>query len=189
MFVSPKDWPCRRLRFLTIPAVGLYLFVFVQMMAAAPPNEACDPPQSLQREIASKYPGAKLVSLSDLGDDDRGFFQKDHGDSCPGLVKVDFYGDGNPTLALVLITKDGAEDNTRLIVAHQVGQTWKMKLLDTGGASVPVVWSQGPDEYRDVYGEKTIRATRPVIVFCKYEAWAIVYAWTGKQVTKVWIMD
>jgi len=122
MFVSPKDWPCRRLRFLTIPAVGLYLFVFVQMMAAAPPNEACDPPQSLQREIASKYPGAKLVSLSDLGDDDRGFFQKDHGDSCPGLVKVDFYGDGNPTLALVLITKDGAEDNTRLIVATRLGR-------------------------------------------------------------------
>ncbi len=26
----------------------------------------------------------------------RVFFQKDHADTCPGLVKVDFYGDGNP---------------------------------------------------------------------------------------------
>jgi hypothetical protein len=32
-------------------------------------------------------------------------------------------------------------------------------------------------------------AKRPVIVFCKYEAWAIVYSWTGTRVDKVWISD
>ena len=31
-------------------------------------------------------------------------------------------------------------------------------------------------EYGDVYGKKTIRATRPVIVFTKYEACGILYA-------------
>jgi hypothetical protein len=54
-----------------------------------------------------KHSGAKLVRLSDLSDD-LGLFQKDHGNACPGLVNVDFYGDGKPTLALVLIAKDGA---------------------------------------------------------------------------------
>jgi hypothetical protein len=28
-----------------------------------------------------------------------------------------------------------------------------------------------------------------VIVLCKYEAWAIVYSWTGTKVDKVWLSD
>jgi hypothetical protein len=159
--------------------------VFIQIVSAAPQNRECDLPQDLQREIASKYPGTKVVTLSDLQEDDRAFFQKDHGNSCPGLVKVNFYGDGKPTLALVLITKEKSE----LIVAHQVGENWRSTVLGTGGPSVPVVWSLPSGKYTDVYGEKTIRATRPVIVFFKYEAWGILYAWTGNTVNKIWIAD
>jgi hypothetical protein len=172
---------------MALSAVGFCLFVFVQVAVAAPQNGdgECNLPRGLQREIATKYPGRKLVTLSDLQEDDRGFFQKDHGNSCPGLVKVDFYGDGRPTLALVLIT----EDNSELIVAHQVGDSWKTAVLGKGGPSVPVVWSLPPGEYTDVYGTKKIRATRPVIVFFEYEAWGILYAWTGNAVKKIWIAD
>jgi len=113
-----------RFRPMMVTAVGC-LFVFVQVAAAAPQNGECDLPRDLQPEIASKYPGLKLVTLSDLQEDDRGFFQKDHGNSCPGLVKVDFYGDGKPTLALVLISKD----RSKLIVAHQVGENWRTTVL------------------------------------------------------------
>jgi hypothetical protein len=177
-------------RLKAIPAAAFCLFVFVQFAVAAPPNDACTLPQDLQRDIATKYPGEKLVSLSDLDEDDRGFFQKDHSDACPGLVKADFYGDGKPTLALVLITKSGAKKKAELVVAHQVGGHWQTTVLDTAdGAPVPVVWSQPPGEYRDIYGKKEIRATRPVIVFAGYESWAILYAWTGKHVSKVWIAD
>jgi len=145
-----------------VTAVGC-LFVFVQVAAAAPQNGECDLPRALQPEIASKYPGLKLVTLSDLQEDDREFFQKDHGNSCPGLVKVDFYGDAKPTLALVLISKE----SSKLIVARQVGENWRTTVLGKGGASVPVVWSLPPGKYTDVYGQKSIRATRPVIVcFC-----------------------
>lgn len=178
-----------RFRFLPISVISFCLLVFVQFAAAAVPNDGCDLPQDLQREVASKYRGAKIVTLSDLNEDDRGFFQKDHGNICPGLAKVDFYGDGKPTLAFVLLTKSGTSAQSRLIVAHQVAGKWKLTELDTGGPNAPVVWSLAPGEYRDVYGNKTIRAARPVIVFCKYEAWAILYAWTGRAVTKVWIRD
>src|SRR5260221_7536438 len=88
-----------RLKSVAISTVSLCLFAFVQVTAAAPPNNACDLPQDLQREVAAKYPGEKLVSLSDLGEDDRGFFQRDHEHACPSMVKVDFYGDGKPSLA------------------------------------------------------------------------------------------
>jgi len=170
-------------------AVGFYLFFFIPMAIAAPPNDACDLPKGLQLEIATKYSGAKPVSLSDLGEDDRGFFQKDHGNACPGLVNVDFYGDGKPTLALVLIAEDGKKEKAKLVVAHQVGTNWSTALLGTAVSSVPVVWSQDPGEYQDVYGRKKIRATRPVIIFCGYESWTILYAWTNDKVAKIWLSD
>src|ERR1700730_12213012 len=94
--------------------VGFCLLVFAPLAAAVGPNEACDLPQELRSEITVKYSGAKLVSLTDLNKDDRDFFQKDHGNACPGLTKVDFYGDGKQTLALVLITKTVAKEKAEL---------------------------------------------------------------------------
>jgi hypothetical protein len=120
---------------------------------------------------------------------DRALFQKDHGNNCPGLVKVDFYGDGKPTLALVLIVNTGGKESAELVVAHEIAQKWETVLLDKAESSMPVTWSQSPGEYEDVYGEKKIRATRPVIVFCGYNSWAILYAWTGSRVTKIWLRD
>jgi len=100
-------------------------------------------PLRLTGEIATRYSGAKLVRLSDLSDDGRGFFQKDHGDSCSGLVKVHFYGDGKPTLALVLIARNGAKKKAKLVLARDVGGRWETRIVDTADASpVPVVWSQ-----------------------------------------------
>jgi hypothetical protein len=178
------------MRFLATSAAGLYLCVLVQTAVATSPDGACDLPQNLQRQVARKYPGKKVVTLADLQDDDRGFFQKDHNNSCPGLVKVDFYGDGKPTLALVLIGNGEGKDSSVLVVAHQVEAAWNISTLATGGPTVPVVWSLPPGKYRDVYGNKTIRATRPVIVFTKYESWGILYAWTNNhKVAKVWLSD
>lgn len=181
----------RLTRPIAIPAVALYLLAPVRLAAAALANRACNLPRDLRRELATKYPGSRVVGLPDLEEDDRGFFRKDHADACPGLVKVDFYGDGKPTLALVLTRKDGTTEHTELVVAHRVGERWSMAVLGTGGASpyAPVVWSQPPGQYQDIDGKKTIRATRPVVVFSKYESWAILYAWTGSRATKIWLQD
>jgi hypothetical protein len=177
------------LKSISFSVMGFYLFFSVALAAGALPNDTCDLPKDLQREVASKYPGKKVVTLADLQDDDRGFFQKDHNNSCPGLVKVDFYGDGKPTLALVLIGNGEGKDSSVLVVAHQVESAWNISALATGGPTVPVVWSLPPGEYQDVYGTKTLRATRSVIVFTKYESWGILYAWTNKRVAKIWISD
>ena len=75
-----------------------------------------------------------------------------------------------------MIGKDEAKESAVLVVAHQVEAIWNITMLATGGPTVPVVWSLPTGEYRDVYGKKTIRATRPVIVFTKYEACGILYA-------------
>jgi hypothetical protein len=180
-----------QVKIIAICAVVCCILTLVDVAAAGPSHDSsCDFPEGLQKELAAKYPGARLVGLSDLDDDDKKFFQADHDNACPGLVKVDFYGDGKPTLALVLISSGGTE-HTELIVAHDVGDRWTTTFLGTGGPSpfAPVVWSQPPGEYQDVYGKKKIRATKPVIVFCKYESWTILYAWTGSKVDKIWLRD
>ncbi len=173
----------------TVLVVASCLLASVRVAIAAPTTDPCNLPQTLQREVVNNYPGARLVTLQDLGEDDRGLFQKDHRNDCPGLVNVDFYGDGKPTFALVLIVNGGATESAKLVVAHELARKWETVLIDTAESSVPVVWSQGPGKYEDVYGEKKIRATRAVIVFCEYNAWAIVYAWTGSRVDKIWLRD
>ena len=178
------------LRSVSISAMAFGIIAFVQLAAAATPDESCNLPEDLRSEITAMYPETRIVTFSDLGEDDKRFFRADHGDDCPGLVGVDFYGDGNPTIGLVLMPRKGVKGKSILVMAHKVGGSWKTTTLDTGEVPpVPVVWSQPAGEYRDVYGKKRVRATRPVIVFAGYESWAIVYAWMGKAVAKVWIAD
>ncbi len=147
----------------------------------------CEFPQDLKDEVSIRYPGFTLVKLADLSADDKAIFQKDHASQCPGSASVDFYGDGKPTHAIVLVDKRKKKAN--LIVAHKLGR-WELQLLESSDTTpLPVVWRDRPGKYQDVYGEKKLAATHPVIVLCGYESWAIVYAWTGSKIEKVWISD
>lgn len=156
-------------------------------IAIAAPVDRCTLPQELETKIATKFPGAHLVRLTDLNDYEE--YKKDHGSRCPGLVNVDFYGDAKPTLALVLISGDNPKRKAELVVARQVNGDWDIRSLETTDGT-PVVWREGPGKYEGLYkGGKTIHATNPVIVFCGYGSWAIVYCWNGKEVEKVWVSD
>jgi len=172
-------------------AAAFCLFICARPAEAVPSNNKCDLPRGLQREILSRFPGMRIVSSADLASDDKRFFEADHNGECPGLAKVDFYGDGKPTMALVLTSAKRTAGQSQLIVAHLSENKWELACLDTGGSgsTTPVVWSQPAGTYEDVYGNKTIRATHPVIVFCGYESWTILYAWTGNRVSKIWIAD
>jgi hypothetical protein len=171
-----------------IYATCLFLCVVNQVILIASPD-ARALPAGLSEEIAKKYPGTAPVRLSDLNQYDLKLFQKDHGTRCPGMVKADFYGDGKPTWALVVLSGIGPKEKAELLVAHQGAMGWEIRSLDSANASVPVVWTEGPGKYNDVHGEKTIRALHPVIVFAGYSSWAIIYAWTGNAIYKVWIAD
>jgi hypothetical protein len=177
-----------RLNSMAIFATALWLFALVPVAAAGSSNNACDLLNDLQAVIEAKYPGTRIVSLSDLNEDDRALFQKEHADNCPGLVKVDFYGDGKPTFALVLTTKNQSNPKTKLVLAHRVGPNWEVAILGKADGPIPVVWSDKPGEYKGVYQHK-IRATRPVIVFSGYSSWAVLYAWTNNKVAKIWLRD
>jgi hypothetical protein len=178
-----------RLKSLLLCAVAFFMFV-IQRAPATSSDDACELPLGLRNEISQKYPLTHIVALADLNPDDKELFQKDHDGRCPGLVKVNFYGDGKPTWALALTAEEGpSKITTKLVVAHQVAERRETALLETTNGPAPVVWRQAPGKYRDVYGEKTIRATHPVIVFCGYSSWAVLYSWSGKEVKKIWLSD
>jgi len=146
-------------------------------------------PQGLDSKVATRFPGTHLVSLADLDEYKKKLYKKDHASRCPGLVKVDFYGDAKPTWALVLISGENPKRKAELVVARQVDGDWEIRSLETTDGT-PVVWREGPGKYEGLYEEeKTIHAPNPVIVFCGYGSWAIVYAWNGKEVEKVWLSD
>ncbi len=168
---------------------AIALFVPLEFATARTPLPACNLPLDLQRVIENKYSGTKIVTVEDLNREDKELFQKEHEGSCPGLVKVDFYGDGKPTFALSLTTGVDTARTTKLVLAHQLGTTWRVVMLDKADGPAPVIWSEQPGKYEDVYGEKSIVATSPVIVFCGYSSWAVVYAWTKNKVSKVWLQD
>src|SRR5258708_4078245 len=179
----------KQLKSMVVFAAAAWLFVFVQGAAAQSSNDVCDLPKDLQSALEGKFPRTRIVSFADLSQDDKEFFRKDHADTCPGLVKVDFYGNGKPTFALALTTKSGAYASTKLVLAHKTQASWRVIILDKADGPVPVVWSEKPGEYKDIYGEKKILATRPVIIFCGYRSFTVVYAWTNGKVAKVWLQD
>jgi hypothetical protein len=174
----------RRAAFVTLGICIAALFSTSTLGAA---SGACGLEKDLARQVAAKYPGMAVATLGDLAGDDRAFFLKDHQNACPGLVNVDFYGDGKPTSAFLLVGNDTKPD-AKLVVAHQIDSQWSFRILEHNGVGA-ALWSQSPGRYNDIYGRRSIDAKYPVIIFCKYEAWAIVYSWTGTKVNKVWISD
>ena len=144
--------------------VSLYLFAASQVVVAPPPQDRCSLPPSLHDEIAKKYPSARVVTLADLDEYDRKLFQKDHGTRCPGLVKVNFYGDGKPTLALLLKAGEGSKQKAELVVARQLGEDWDLRSLETTDtAPVPVVSfaSRDPTSARPIHATPIVRSSRP----------------------------
>lgn len=160
----------------------------IPAVTAASPNDQCAYPPDLRSQISKNYPDTHLVTLADLDEYDQKLFRKDHKSQCPGLVKVDFYGDGKPTYALGLIAGENPKRRAELIVAHQLAEGWEIRSLDVTDGT-PVVWRDHLGKYEGMSEPNTIRAKNPVIVFCGLESWAVVYAWNGKEVEKLQVSD
>jgi len=162
--------------------------VLPPVVAASSPDDQCSYPPDLRAQISEKFADAHPVTSSDLSEYDRKLFRKEHKNQCPGLVKVDFYGNGKPTYAVVLISGQNPKRRAELILASQLADGWKIRSLDVTDGT-PVVWRENPGKYDDMYERKTIRARNPVVVFCGLESWSVLYAWNGKEVEKLQISD
>jgi hypothetical protein len=150
----------------------------------------CSVPEELIAEVSKRWPGYAVVREHDLAPEHLAMFRKDHGVACPGVLAIDFFGEGNSAFAVLVAKGKGSTGQAALVVARPRPEGWEAELLDTSDtAPMPVIWSEPPGEYKDVYDNERLEAKHPVIVLAAYESWAILYSWTGKAVVKIWIAD
>lgn len=127
-----------RLTLTMLAAIGFGLVGSVQVVTARPSTSGCDLPKDPQSVLEKNYPGRRLVSLSDLADDAKELFHKEHSDSCPGMVILDFYGDGKPTFALALTIK--AQLKARLSSSSPTKLEWSGKPQQWKQQTAPHRW-------------------------------------------------
>lgn len=171
-----------------ISPVSFFCVFIIAFATSSMAQSPCSVPDSLQKAIVTKYGHARILQSSDLSTEDREMFAKDHGVRCPGLTPVDFYGNGKPTWAVILLISS-PKPRAELILAHESGNGFEIKSLDNANQEAAVVWSQAPGNYKDIETGKTIHAIHPVIVFVGYDSWAIAYAWIDNRIQKVWLQD
>jgi hypothetical protein len=145
----------------------------------------------LKAALYQSYKEHRLVTLRTLARYHQRLYRKDHPQGCPGITALDFYGAGTNVFAVVLSTGAGQHQKHELILAEASPRgSWRLKSIETAqGGPAPVVWTEGPGNYKGVHDGKALTAKNAVIVFVGYESWAIVYSWMGTEIEKVWVSD
>lgn len=181
---------------LVVSLFVLLLFCYALSSNGAQPPDRClaSIPTSLSEAIKQEHPDWSVVTLDVLEAYDRKLFLKENKGGCPGVVKVDFYGDGSKVFAIVLSKGSGIDRRSRLIIGRPAGNNqWRLTTLENEvkGGGPPVVFVEPAGEFEGVYNQmkKKLKSKHEAILFVGYESWAIVYVWTGNSIEKVWMSD
>jgi len=101
----------------------------------APLGDPCDLPVDLRSVVFRKFPGTSVAHLTDLNEEDRKLYTGDHGAQCLGLASADFYGDGKPTWAMVLISREKLPRKAQL--HPRASDRWRLEIRGSEGNRRP----------------------------------------------------
>jgi hypothetical protein len=149
-------------------------------------------PRPLEQALGRRFPAAAVLTLEQLDPTEKSLFTQQEGPRCPGVVHLDFFGDRTDTYGIVIVTGDGDSRRALLVLAsrRRTALPWQLQTLESfSDPGLPTLTREQPGLYEDVYGEKTIRARGEALLLVGWESWAILYAWTGKTIDKVWLAD
>lgn len=161
--------------------LSVYICLAVYSSADAAPRRHCSEtiPTAVKKIIYDRYPDFHIRT------------KKDSTHGCPGIVKVDFYGDGRAVYAVV-IQKDrddkGIQQDGKLLLASRESQGWKVEILEDEG-DAGSVWHAPGEEFSDMYQGRTIAAKGDMIIYFWYESSAVGYGWTGEKIETVQLAD
>ena len=155
-------------------------FLNVQESAGANRRSHCleTLPTSLSQVILERFPGWHTRSRK----------TSKHG--CPGIAKVDFYGDGRSVYAIVIErpSENAGTVDGKLVLVEKKGSEWKLSILNEGNTAGDV-WHAPVGEYTDTYGKWTVRSKGDCILYFWYESSEVLYAWTGEKIEEVQMSD
>ena len=136
-------------------------------------------PTAVQKIIQQRYPGFHVLT------------KKESGHGCPGIAKVDVYGDGRTVYAIVILTDRGFgwQKAGKLLLAKKNAHYWEVEVLDEGDGYPGSLWHESAGQYGDRYGEKTLRSKGEVIIYFGHESWERAYGWTGEKIEWVQLSD
>lgn len=145
-------------------------------------------PKPLASLISVRFHQWKIMSDEWLGGYEE-YYRKERPTGCPGVVGLDLYGNGKRVFAISILRESTKGLKSKLLLAEQdKSKTWVVKTLWNDECDC-VVMSVPPGEDTDVGRGHRIAGVGEGIVFLKYEAYAIVFRWTGKKVEHVYVMD
>lgn len=136
-------------------------------------------PSSLGKMITQRYPGFQVLT------------KKDSSHGCPGIAKIDFYGDDRIVYATVIRRLQGAKRSGegKLLLAEKEDKNWKVTILDEGDHWGNVAYEPA-GLYGDMYRTKSFETKGDLIMYFRYDqTWAVGYGWTGEKIEEVLLSD
>jgi hypothetical protein len=132
-------------------------------------------PSSVRAAVEEKYPGWRLVQVSDLRSDDQTLWKKSHGAKCPGLA-VGHYENGSDNSYAITLFQKAPKLRQLLVVITPGLPSPKLHVLSGPQevAYLSVVSKLPPGSYSDAEG-KPVKIGKESISYEAIEAGAITY--------------
>lgn len=166
--------------------VGVFAAVALALsMQAAEPTlaasgpEPCALPAKLREALQERFGSSRVLTASDLYEDERALFRAEHPRGCPGVAVGKFFtASERPAYAVVL---KGVEPkkNLLLVIARPALKAWilfEADELDAG--ATPAV---GRAKAAVDQGATPVRGgSRDAVTLTSYETWRRLYVWNGR---------
>jgi hypothetical protein len=140
-------------------------------------------PAEVRALLESRFAQWKVVTIADLGLDERRLWRQKHDDLCPGIAGGRFDGSPNVSYAVTLLREHNKQLYQMLVLVHRTTKVYRIVILSPPQrvAVTSVVVKLPPGEFSTGDRSARIRTKFDVISYEAIEAGAIVYYWGHGQ--------
>ena len=142
-----------------------------------------DLPPKIRAHLNRKFPDWRIVTLNDLGPDNRRFYLERHSKGCPGFTPGRYTPAPEPSYAVLIVPKNQKDKRSKLLVYDKAERGYEATKLVEGAheGAMAVVITMPSGTYHDSQRTEKVTTKRPVIVFVVYESGALMYYWANGE--------
>ena len=119
----------------------------------------------MSQYLKAKFPGWKVVAVSDLLEYHKELWMKEHSTACPGIAQARFDPSGHWKTAILLVPKLPSDNGAKLILVNKTGQKYSsMVLADMNErGQVPVIFAAPRGSYKSWDNSRKVRTQYAVV--------------------------